>query len=174
VEIERMKVAMISNYPIDPAIVPGGITSVAQTLVRGLARRTNLDVHVVCCQADVERAHVESRDGATIHFLPQKDRFTQILDWAPQRRAIARALGDIRPDVVHAQGLGLAAAAAIDSRLPFAVSLHGILWKEAGITYPSWVKRLRGRMRAHHAMRQLLSTRNVFITSKYASRMLSS
>ena len=27
-------------------------------------------------------------------------------------------------------------------------------------------------MRAHHAMRQLLSTRNVFITSKYASRML--
>jgi hypothetical protein len=40
---------------------------------------------------------------------------------------------------VHAQGLGLSAAAAIDSRRPFAVSLHGILWKEASITHPSWV-----------------------------------
>ncbi len=167
-----MRVAMIANYPVDPKVVPGGVTAVAAALVPGLARRPGLEVHVVCCQRDVVRESVESRDGATIHFLPHSERFTQLLDWRVQRAAIARVLRAIRPDVVHAQGLGLAAAAAIDSGRPFAVSLHGILWKEAAITHPSWVKRMRGRVRAHRTLRQILATPNVFITSAYASRML--
>lgn len=167
-----IRVAMIASYPIDPGIVPGGVTAVAATLVLGLARRGDIELHVVCCQKDVTRDHTEMRDGALIHFLRDPDRLTQVFGWRSQRVAIARTLAEIRPDVVHAQGLGLATAAAIDSGLPFAISLHGILWKEASMTHPSWVKRARGRIRARRAMRQLLATTNVFITSTYASRML--
>jgi glycosyltransferase involved in cell wall biosynthesis len=167
-----MRVAMICNYPVDPKVVPGGVTAVAHYLVKGLGRVSGLDLHVVCCQADVESERTEERDGATIHFLHDPDRFSLLLRWWPQRRAIARVMRRIRPELAHAQGLGLTAAAAIDSGLPFAVSLHGILWKEANIHHPSRRKHLRGKLRARAALGQLERTRNVFITSGYAARML--
>ena len=167
-----MRVAMIGNYPVQRDIVPGGVTAVAATLARGLARVPGVQIHVVCCQPDVERDHTEEREGVTIHFLRHSDRATQVSNWREQRAAIARIMQSLRPDIAHAQGLGLSTAAAIDSGLPFAVSLHGILWKEASITHPSWVKRLRGSIRARRALRQLLQTTNVFITSNYAARML--
>lgn len=167
-----LRVAMIGNYPVQRDIVPGGVTAVAATLARGLARLPDVEIHVVCCQPDVEHDHVETRDGATIHFLRHSGRATQVSNWREQRAAIAGVMAELRPDIAHAQGLGLATAAAIDSERPFAVSLHGILWKEAGITQPSIVKRLRGKVRARRALRQLLRTTNVFITSNYAARML--
>ena len=167
-----MRVAMICNYPVDPKVVPGGVTAVAHYLVKGLGRVNGVDLHVVSCQSDVERARTEERDGATIHFLHDPDRLSLLLRWWPQRRAIARVMRRIRPEIAHAQGLGLPAAAAIDSGLPFVVSLHGILWKEASIHHPSQRKHLRGKLRARAALGQLERTHNVFITSGYAARML--
>ncbi|HET9887433.1 MAG TPA: glycosyltransferase family 4 protein, partial [bacterium] len=167
-----MRVAMIGNYPVQKDIVPGGVTAVAATLARGLARLPEVDIHVVCCQPDVERDHEEVRDGVTIHFLRHSGRGTQVSNWREQRASIAQVMEKLQPDIAHAQGLGLSTAAAIDSQRPFAVSLHGILWKEAAMTHPSIVKRLRGKVRARRALRQLLRTHNVFITSKYAARML--
>ena len=167
-----MRVAMIGNYPVQRDIVPGGVTAVAATLARGLARLPDVEIHVVCCQPDVERDHDEERDGVTIHFLRHSGRATQVSNWREQRASIAGAMEKLQPDLAHAQGLGLATAAAIDAQRPFAVSLHGILWKEAAMTHPSIVKRLRGKVRARRALRQLLRTHNVFITSKYAARML--
>jgi glycosyltransferase involved in cell wall biosynthesis len=163
---------MIGNYPVQRDIVPGGVTAVAATLARGLARLPDVDIHVVCCQPDVGRDHVEEREGVTVHFLRHSGRRTQVSNWREQRASIAAVMKELKPQIAHAQGLGLSTAAAIDSHLPFAVSLHGILWKEANITHPSIVKRLRGKVRARRALRQLLRTTNVFITSKYAARML--
>jgi len=167
-----MRVAMTCNYPVDPKVVPGGVTAVAHYLVKGLGRLPGVDVHVICCQPDVPRDSVEERDGATIHFLRNPDRLSLTLDsWLP-RRAIANVVRDIRPDLVHAQGLGLSTSAALDSKLPFVLSLHGIIWKEGAIHLPTLVKRLRGRLRAHRAYRQILRTRNVIITSGYAAEVL--
>ena len=43
-----MRVAMIGNYPVQRDIVPGGVTAVAATLARGLARLLEIEIHVVC------------------------------------------------------------------------------------------------------------------------------
>ena len=167
-----MRVAMTCNYPVDPKVVPGGVTAVAHHLVKGLGRIPELDLHVVCCQRDVPRDSVEERDGATVHFLATPDRFSLTLRSLPERRRMARVIRSIAPDLVHAQGLGLSTAAAIDSRLPFVVSLHGIVWKEGHIRLPTFVKRMRGRLRAKRAYRQILRARNVIITSGYAAEVL--
>jgi glycosyltransferase involved in cell wall biosynthesis len=167
-----MRVAMTCDYPVDPRYVPGGVTAVAHHLVHGLGRIEGLDLHVVCCQRDVARDAVEKRDGATIHFLTNSDRLTLTLDARLQRRKIARTMKRIAPDLVHAQGLGLATAAALDSGLPFLLSLHGIIWKEGCIRLPTWRRRLRGRLRAWRARRQILRATNVVITSGYAAEVL--
>jgi glycosyltransferase involved in cell wall biosynthesis len=129
-------------------------------------------MHVVCCQRDVPRDHVEERDGATIHFLTNDGQLTLLLNYGRQRRKVAGTIHRIRPDLVHAQGLGLAAACAIDSGRPFAVTVHGVIWKESGIRLPTLVKRLRGRIRARLALRQILRTENVFVISPYAAEAL--
>jgi glycosyltransferase involved in cell wall biosynthesis len=140
--------------------------------VKGLGRLPDLDLHVVCCQPDVPRDAIEQRDGATVHFLTNSDRLSLTLDSWLQRRKIAKTMKRIAPDLVHAQGLGLSTAAAIDSGLPFLVSLHGIIWKEGHIHLPTWKRRMRGRLRAKRAYRQILRTTNVVITSGYAAEVL--
>jgi hypothetical protein len=82
-----MRVAMVCNYPVDPKVVPGGVTAVAHYLVKGLGALPELDLHVVCCQRDVPRDFVEERDGATIHFLKNRDRLSLTLNsWVERRR----------------------------------------------------------------------------------------
>lgn len=167
-----MRVALLCNYPVDPAVVPGGVTAVAHYLVQGLGRIDGLDLHVVCCQTDVDRDRTEERDGATIHFLSTRGRFAQLLDERIERRKIARVIRRIRPDLAHSEGLGLPTAGVRDSGLPHGVTLHGITWKEASIHHPSWVKEMRGRVRARRHLDQIRWADNVFITSGYAARML--
>ena len=48
-----MRVAMFSDYPTDPEVVPGGVCAVAVQIVRGLARLPDLDLHVICCMPGV-------------------------------------------------------------------------------------------------------------------------
>ena len=167
-----MRVAMITNYPVDPKILPGGIAAAAHYLVKGLARIPALELHVVCCQSDVDYAREESRDGVRVHFLPDPDRFSLLTNQRFPRQKIREALRRIAPDLVHAQGLGLSTQAALDSGLPFAVTLHGIIWRESRVPLPSLVKRLRGRIRARRARAQILKTDNVFVISEYAARAL--
>ncbi len=169
-----MRVALTCHYPVDPRFVPGGVTAVAHYLARGLARQPDVDLHVICCQPDVVRDAVEMRDGATVHFLSTSGRFTLLTNaWAEQRK-IRAVLDEIEPDVVHAQGLGLTTAGAETSGRPYAVTLHGITWKEASIHHRSWIKEARGKIRARRHLEQIRRARYVFITSGYAARMLPS
>ena len=65
-----------------------------------------------------------------------------------------------------------ATAAAADTQLPWAVTLHGVIWRESGLTHTSPTRWLRGRFFARQAYRQLLGVPNVFVISDYAAAML--
>jgi len=167
-----MRVAMIGAYPVDARVVPGGVAAVAHYLVKGLGQLPDLDLHVVCCDPAVRQDFTESRDGATVHFLSCPDRLNHLTNWFVARRRIARLLNRLQPDLVHAQGLGLATAAAADTQQPWAVTLHGVIWKESGLTHASPARWLRGRFFARQAYRQLLGVPNIFVISDYAAAML--
>ena len=167
-----MRVAMIGTYPVDARVVPGGVAAVAHYLVKGLGQLADLDLHVVCCDPAVPQDFTESRDGATVHFLSCPDRLNHLTGWFVARRRVARLLDRLQPDLVHAQGLGLATAAAADTQLPWAVTLHGVIWKESGLTHASPTRWLRGRFFARQAYRQLLGVPNIFVISDYAAAML--
>ncbi len=168
-----MRIALVCNYPWDPDVIPGGVTAVAHCLARGLAGLPDVDLHVVCCQQDVPSDCHTVRDGATIHFLTDPYRFSQPLRMRPQRRKVARLLKEIRPDLVHAQGLGLPAACALDSDLPSLVTVHGIFWREPNEA-PSVVTRLGNRFRAAWGRGQFKVLRNVVVTSGYVGTLLPS
>jgi len=166
-----MRVAMMASYPVDPAVVPGGVPAVAHYLTKGLARRDDIDLHVICCQGDVPCDQVEERDGATIHFLTDNSRFSQAMMLRPQRRKIAAVVQRIRPDLVHAQGLGLPTMAALDTGLPNLVTIHGIFWREQA-DRSSLRRRMGYVIREYGAQRQLSRIRNVVVISGYADAVL--
>jgi glycosyltransferase involved in cell wall biosynthesis len=167
-----LRVAMIANYPRDPRIVPGGVAAVAHTLTRGLGRIDAIDLHVISFHAGLGRDVTERRDGATIHFLDDPNLLSYATSWFWQRRKLARLFDRLQPDLVHGQGLGLPAAAALHLGRPHAVTLHGVTWREQGFDSPSPRQRWRGRFHAWVAYRQVRRLRNVFIISEYAARML--
>ena len=135
--MSTIRVMMIGEYPLDPTVMPGGVTAVAHHLVKGLARQPEIDLHMVCCQPEVARDQTTERDGATIHFLNSAGRFNQLTNWARQRRKIARLAGRVQPDIVHGQGLGLPAAVALTLGRPFGIALHGVIWRETHLDHPS-------------------------------------
>ncbi len=166
-----MRVAMICNYPWNPDVVPGGVTAVGLNFARGLAAVPGVELHVICCQLDVPRNTTVERDGAVIHFLSHGRRFTQLTNMRNERRRIAETIHRIQPDIIHAQGLGLPAAGALDANLPTVVTVHGIMWKEPS-EYSSPVTRFGDWLRNREALSQARRAPNVFLSSGYVETVL--
>ena len=120
-----IRVAMTGAYPVDPEVIPGGVSAVAHYMAKGLASSPEIDLHMICCEVNVPRDEVVERDGVTVHFLTNKYRLSQLMNLYFQRRKVARVVQRIQPDIMHAQGLGLPTEACLDSGLPSIVAIHG-------------------------------------------------
>lgn len=118
-----MKAAIVTSFPRDPEWPHGGVEAVSVNLVRALASRGDVDVHVVTFDiaprapptpeagdgpatqspsAPLGKSSITTWKGATIHRLPA--RMSSLLAYAlgPGRRQIHSYLADLKPDVVHA------------------------------------------------------------------------
>lgn len=166
-----MRVVVTGAFPLDPSVIPGGVTAVAHYLTKGLARIPEVDLHVICCETIVPENREVERDGITVHFLTNRYRLSQLMNLFFQRRKIARLVKRLSPDIMHAQGLGLPTFAALDSGLPNVVTVHGVFWKEP-FEHPSPITRLGGRLRQRAARKQLDRIRNVIVTSGHVTAIL--
>lgn len=96
-----MKVAVVTSYPRDPLAPRGGVESVSVNLVRGLARRKDLDIDVVTTEAGLKVAEVEEAGGFRVHRLPRGKGALLREATGPGRRRVQDYLRGLRPDVVH-------------------------------------------------------------------------
>ncbi len=99
-----MRVAMFSRMPSDPDHPKGGVESATVGLVRGLAARDNVEVHIVTLQKDIDEDQVEETPYGTVHRLAA-GRLPMIIDvfGGPGRRKIDKYIAGLEPDVVHFQ-----------------------------------------------------------------------
>ncbi len=139
-----MRVAMLGQYPLDESRIVGGPEGVIVPLLQGLARFSELDVHVVTCQPKVEERLSQTASGWPL-YIHRRRRLGRITFHIRDRTNMGRALRRLAPDVVHAQGMGLYAATAADSPYPHVVTVHGIFSREADFA-KALPSRLRGFM----------------------------
>jgi glycosyltransferase involved in cell wall biosynthesis len=97
-----MKLAVVTSYPRDPLAPRGGVESVSVNLVRGLARRSGLEIDVVTTEADRTAVEVEEAEGFRVHRLPRGKGPLLREAVGPGRHRVQAYLRDLRPDVVHA------------------------------------------------------------------------
>lgn len=126
----RLRVAMLGQYPENPAQIGGGVEAVVSTLVEEMAGRPEVDLHVLRSTTTVEQPTREERDNLVIHWLPRRryGRATFHIRDVATLRACLRGIG---PDVVHAHGTGLYAGAAVGGAWPAVTTVHGIVGREA-------------------------------------------
>lgn len=127
-----MRVAVLGWYPLRGDRIAGGPEAVIVQQIAGLQRQGDVDLHMVVCDARVPKDFTEVRNGLTLHAL----RLRRVPRWTMLRanaRAVRRVVDHIQPDVVHAHGAGLFADAALMSRRPAVITLHGVIEREAQV-----------------------------------------
>ncbi len=99
---DRLKLAVLIAFPADPRRPHGGVEAVGVSLVRGLAKIPQLDVHVVTLNQAPDRKNTLSWEGATVHRLPPAGGPLLAYAVGRGRRQIQDYLRQLEPDVVHA------------------------------------------------------------------------
>lgn len=125
-----MKIAMLGSFPLDPDKIPGGVEAVIRNLGTALARRPDVDLHLLVCAPATTSPVTRTYAGFTIHYLPGQRRLGVVTGHFLDRRRLLRKIAEIQPDLVHAHGTGGYVAAALDSGLPCVVTVHGIRFRE--------------------------------------------
>jgi glycosyltransferase involved in cell wall biosynthesis len=126
-----LRVALVGEYPIaEDAIHAGGIQSVTHGLAHALARRDDVECHVVCATRGMP-AHERRVGRLHVHFVPRPPLpylATCRLYDVPR---LVRRIRALRPDIVHGQGQDRHGLAAVRCRLPAVVTPHGVLFVES-------------------------------------------
>lgn len=98
----RTRVAIVTQFPLNPQVPSGGVEAVSVNLVAGLATFPDLDVHVVTIDAHGAKEEQTTWAGATIHRLPYLGRSTLTNAIGVGRQQIHRYVTSLTPDIVHA------------------------------------------------------------------------
>jgi len=166
-----VKVAMLGPYPLDPARIEGGVEAVVVRVAEGLSRLRDVELHLVTCQRAVEREYTRQQGRVSLHYLP-RGKMGHITFHLRDRRRIVRLLHRISPDVVHGQGTGMYAGAALDSGYPVVIGIHGIMFRESARVGTPW-RRFQRSMASAYEKRCLRRARDIIPCSPYAVQELS-
>lgn len=148
-----MRVAIAGDFAEDPHTIVGGIQAVIYYTLTALAAYPNLELHIVSCEKN-SRASAENRPrhltfpGWQAHHLPSPPHLSLTRTMlTADRRAVARCLRDLQPDLIHAHGQVAAYPwAAFSVGRPTIITVHGINYLEAaidprGARWQAWLRR---------------------------------
>ena len=122
---KKIKVALGTMYPINDGFINGGVEAVALYLTQALARRDDIELHVVSCVKGLKKKKIEVRDQVIFHWLPTKSRFYLARATTVDLLRVRREYEEINPDLIHAQGFSEYALAS-NGKIPLLLSIHGI------------------------------------------------
>lgn len=159
-----LRVALVTNYPTDPARVAGGLQAMAVRLVAELKTTPDIELHVIHCHSDITESRVAHDGAATIHYLAQTRRRI-IPNMATGAARIAAELRRIAPDVVHAHFPSFVVAALQTGYRPI-WTIHGILAQEVQL-YRGVFHRLSYALARLYERRALAEVETITAVSRY-------
>jgi glycosyltransferase involved in cell wall biosynthesis len=140
---DRLRIAVIGEYPVDPQQIWGGVQSATAYLVRGLSRMETLDVHVLTFKRPDWKGPDQIKQGnVTVHLMPLFPRFERLRNYRTYQSILNHKIAQIQPDLLHAQDTTAHAYVALRSGVPTVVTIHGVRWED-GKYYSSWGRRVR-------------------------------
>jgi glycosyltransferase involved in cell wall biosynthesis len=165
---------MLADFPLPGQPPCGGVEVVVKTLVGGLARRDDVDLHLLVSRADVRHPCVMPvSKNATVHFLPRFGRLELPTFFLHDRILFHAVLRSLRPDVVHAQNLGRYAYVCGALGFRYALTVHGVTSLEERVVGCSSPRmRLRQVLLRHVEANSLRRADAIVANSSYVGRMV--
>ena len=164
---DRLKIAIVTNYPADPSRLSGGVQAVSARLVSQLARVEKLDLHIIHCHSDIAESRVKKQGNVTLHYIAQT-RLRVIPNMVTGIGLIVNRLREIAPDVVHVHGPSFAVAALRAGYEPI-WTIHGVLAQEEQ-NYPGLFNRLSFALASHYERQALERVSLITTVSPYVRR----
>jgi glycosyltransferase involved in cell wall biosynthesis len=131
--MSRLRVALLGEYPVrEDAIHGGGVQSVTHVLAHALARRDDVECHVVCATRNPSEPYRRVGD-LHVHFLARLPLPRLATSRAHDVPRLLRAVRAIDPDVVHGQGQDRHGLAAVRCGRPAVVTPHGVIFVESAL-----------------------------------------
>jgi glycosyltransferase involved in cell wall biosynthesis len=174
-----MKVAILSPYPTFPFAQQLGCQKVSYgnnatwtvSLAQWLAKMPDTEVHVLTESDDIPCSKNISAEGAIIHFIKVPARFKTLTLWQFDRLRLHRILDEIRPDIVHGQGIeSQYGYAAVTARYPCILTIHGLSKLSNRVLDIPWLSRVRlVELFEWYCMRK---ARNIIVINPFIAEVL--
>jgi len=130
------KIAVATHFPRDPGAPSGGVEAVSVNLARALASRSDLDMHVVTLDAEINRATRQPWGDVTVHRLPRPAGSELMNAVGAGRHAVSDYLADLAPDLVHAHDTyGLMVKGL---NIPRVFTIHGFIYGDTLVSGTRW------------------------------------
>ena len=172
--VGQLRVALVGEYPItEESIQEGGIQSVTYALAHALARRPDIECHVIAAMKGATTKY--RRIGELhVHYIRRLD--IRHLVYLNMRifdvPALVRLIRSINPDVVHGEGQDRHALGALSAGFPTVITPHGVLFIETRMLPRHWLD-IAGYLRFRQYLiddmeREVFKrARDMIITSRY-------
>jgi glycosyltransferase involved in cell wall biosynthesis len=133
-----LKVAIITQFPKNPAFPRGGVESVSVNLIKALAAYNDLDIHVITQDTACLLPDIFSWEGTTVHRLPRHNQKAMLNAIGQGRRQISDYLIKLAPDVVHAHDTyGLMVKGL---KIPRVFTIHGFIYADTLVSKTRFAK----------------------------------
>lgn len=165
-----MKVAVLSDYPLDPHYLRGGVEAVVRNLVEKLSGIAGLELHVVALREIKTFRRVTSGHNLVVYYVPAAYRFANITFFLINKLRLLKVLHSIQPDVVHAHIAGTYAEVSQLFGRPAVLTVHGIRhrapWLQSG-----WLNRyVRRPLIAREERASVRGARHLISISPYVEQ----
>ncbi len=125
---QNLKIAIVTSFPRDPKSPHGGVEAVSVNLVRALAKRPDMEIHVVTTDRNCPAEEINQWVGATIHRLPARSGKLLAYAVGEGRRQVQAYLHKLKPHVVHAHDTyGLMVKGL---NIPRVFTIHGFIHED--------------------------------------------
>jgi len=127
----RLRVALVGEYPIsEDAIQEGGVQSATFALAHALARRTDIECHVVAAMSKATTDYRQVGD-LHIHYVRRLKLPRLVTLHFHEVPALTSVIRSIDPDIVHGEGQDMHSLAALRAGFPTVITPHGVFFIES-------------------------------------------
>lgn len=163
-----MRVALVGEYPLDPACICGGVEAATYCLAQGLRSYEDIDLHVFVAKKGLEVDRTVQDGTCTVHYIAVPARrfvSNQISNVSRLRTAIEQ----VKPDVVHS-GIAEGSLAGLQAGYPTVHTVHGVIHRELPLT-AGWRFRISMSILHWLTKRAMSRLKHVIAVSRYAGEV---
>lgn len=164
--MNKPKILMVGMYPRQDGKPGGGPESVAEVLAAGLADSGAVDICVLTSVKGLKHAEFrQTASGVSVYTVPEFGILGASTGYFIDKRRIRKALKEINPDLVHVQGIGWYAYAALERGYPSILAIRGIGFRE--LPHERGYLALQRRLAVRYEYDSLKRAKHVICLNRY-------